>query len=237
MKIIKVHDYQAMSNIASDLVISAIKNKPSLVLGLATGSTPEGLYKNLITNKDISWKNVTTFNLDEYIGLKPDNKMSYHYYMNEKLFKHIDINKTNTFIPSGLGDISKNVTLYDKLIDQRGGIDLQILGIGENAHIAFNEPGANPEAGTSKIKLTSSTINANASYFKNKKTVPTEAISMGIRKILEAKKIILLAAGPKKARAIRDMIKGVVDIKTPASFLQKHQDVTIIVDKAASHLI
>lgn len=233
MKLITVKNYDEMSKVAADIIADQVNKKPNSVLGLATGGTPEGMYA-LLAKMPIDWNSIKTFNLDEYIGIPSEHEMSYRTYMNNNLFNKIDINITNTFVPSGQGDIEKNGIEYDRMIDEEGGIDLQVLGIGENAHIAFNEPGSDPKAGTREVKLTDETIQANSRYFASKDDVPKTAISMGIASILKAKKIILLASGPKKAEAIRLTIEGEISKDVPSSFLRNHPDVTIIADEAAT---
>lgn len=240
MEVIIVKDHEEMSKVAAQFFKNQIKKKANSILGLATGGTPERMYELLIdANKsgDISFKDIKTFNLDEYIGIPREHAMSYFTYMNENLFNHIDIKKENTSVPNGNGDIEKNGKEYDEKISKLGGIDLQVLGIGENAHIAFNEPGAKENEGTHEVKLTESTINANSRYFASKDEVPKTAITMGIGSILKAKKIILIASGSKKANAIRSTVEGSISELVPSSFLQKHQDVTIIVDEEAGKLL
>lgn len=240
MEVIIVKDHEEMSKVAAQFFKDQIKKDAKSVLGLATGGTPERMYELLISaNKsgEISFKDVKTFNLDEYIGIPREHEMSYYTYMNENLFNHIDINKENTSVPNGNGDIAKNGKEYDEKIAKLGGIDLQVLGIGENAHIAFNEPGAKENEGTHEVKLTESTISANSRYFASKDDVPKTAITMGIGSILKAKKIILIASGAKKANAIRSTVEGTISELAPSSFLQKHPDVTIIVDEEAGKLL
>lgn len=233
MKVIIVKNYDEMSKEAAKIVSDQIEKNSKSVIGLATGGTPEGMYKELI-NKRLSWKDVTTFNLDEYVGIPKEHPLSYYTYMYENLFNHIDIKHENVFIPNGNGDINKNGKEYDELIQKHNGVDLQVLGIGENAHIAFNEPGSSFTAGTREVELTESTINANARYFASKDEVPKTAISMGIGTLMKAKKIILLASGTKKMFAIKDTIEGPITEKVPGSILQKHPDVTIIIDEDAA---
>lgn len=240
MKLIVVKNYKEMSARAAQFFNEQIKNKPNSILGLATGGTPEGMYARLIdANKkhETDWSRITTFNLDEYIGIPQTHEMSYFTYMNEKLFNHVNIDKVNTHIPNGNGDIAKNGKEYDALIERMGGIDLQVLGIGENAHIAFNEPGSAGNAGTREVKLTDSTISANSRYFASKNDVPKTAITMGIGSIMKAKKIILLASGSKKAFAIKDTFEAEVSDKVPSSFLQNHSDVTVICDEEAAAML
>lgn len=189
-----------------------MERNPKLVLGLATGSTPEGMYRELIRlhkEEGLDFSNITTLNLDEYVGIEEEHPNSYHYFMRDTFFNHININLDNTFIPNGKTENPEEYCKeYDKLIEEKGGIDLQILGIGENGHIAFNEPDEELNIGTSIVKLTESTIEANARFFDNIEDVPKTAISMGIGSIMKAKKIILLANGKKKANVIKELLNA-----------------------------
>ncbi|WEK83079.1 MAG: glucosamine-6-phosphate deaminase [Mycoplasma sp.] len=240
IKIIKVKDYQEISTTGADIIRQAINKKHNLVMCFATGSSPVGMYKELIKlnkAKKVDFSQVTSFNLDEYVGLDKNNKCSYHYFMYDVLFNHINIKKENINLPNGIGDIKKNAKDYEALIAKKGGIDLMILGLGTNGHIAFNEPGSKIDEATREVKLTQSTIDSNKIYFDDEKDVPKTAISMGVGSIMKAKKIILLANGEHKADAIKAMIEGPVTSDCPASFLQKHKDVTVIIDiPAASKL-
>ena len=237
MQIIKVKNYQEMSNKAAEYIIQKVVQFPNCNLGLATGGTPIGTYQNLIEDHQkngTSYRDVTTFNLDEYIGLAASNKNSYHYFMNDQLFKHIDINPERTFIPRGdAADIQKECLRYEECIERHGGIDLQLLGIGSNGHIGFNEPGASFESNTHVVNLTQSTINANSRFFANKDEVPTKAITMGIATIMKSKEILLLASGSKKSEALFNLLNLEVNEGFPASILQKHPSVTIIADEEA----
>lgn len=237
MNIITVKNYHEMSTKASALVIDKINKLSNPTLGLATGSTPEGLYEQLIEAYDegkVSFKNVTTFNLDEYIGLDGEHPNSYRFFMNEKLFKHIDILAENTFIPNGVAnDLKAECESFEQLIKKNGGIDLQILGLGTNGHIAFNEPGTKFDSRTTVVDLTQETLEANVRFFDSIDEMPTQAVSMGIGSIMEAKEIILLVSGEAKAEALAQVIDGDVTEDLPASILQKHGQVTIIADEAA----
>lgn len=237
MEVIKTKDYEAMSEKACTIVKDAIKTKDHPVLGLATGSTPEGLYERLIqTYKtgQVSFEKVTTFNLDEYIGLSPEDENSYHYYMKEKFFKHIDLPIEQSNVPKGdTGDAGHACKDYEALIRDAGHVDLQILGLGVNGHIAFNEPGTPFDSRTQVVDLTQSTRDANARFFDSMDDVPTQAITMGIESIMESKEIILLASGMKKADAVAKLINGDVSEAFPASILQKHPNVTVIADEEA----
>ncbi|WHY87590.1 glucosamine-6-phosphate deaminase [Neobacillus novalis] len=237
MKMIEVENYQQMSEKAAEYIIDKVTNVPSMKLGLATGGTPVGTYKHLIEDyqkNGTSYRNVTTFNLDEYIGLSGENKNSYRYYMNDMFFNHIDINKGKTHIPQGdVSDIQKECLRYEELIAENGGIDLQILGIGGNGHIGFNEPGTSFHSKTHIVDLAPSTIEANARFFNQLEEVPTKAITMGISTIMKSKEILLLVSGESKKEALDKLINGPVDESFPASILKNHPRVTIIADKAA----
>jgi glucosamine-6-phosphate deaminase len=237
MKIIEAKDYQDMSKIAADYIIKKLCTFPKLKLGLATGGTPIGIYSNLIADhrkNGTSYRGVTSFNLDEYAGLSADDRNSYRYYMNHNFFDHIDIQKNNTFVPRGdVDDIQRECAAYEDLIQKHNGIDLQILGIGENGHIGFNEPGTSFESETHVVALTASTRKANARYFNSLDEVPTKAITMGIGTIMKSKEILLLISGEQKSKALNRLLTGNVDESFPASVLKKHQYVTIIADKAA----
>ena len=241
MKIVKVSNYQEMSEWAGKQVVEKVKSVRQPILGLATGSTPEGLYQYLITankNQEVSFENVTTFNLDEYVGLDANNPNSYRYFMKEKLFDQIDIDPKRTYLPNGTAaDIEQECLDYEALIKKTGVIDLQILGLGVNGHIAFNEPGTSFTSRTQRTDLVEDTIEANARFFENKADVPTQAITMGIETIMESKEIILLASGKNKAEAVKQLFEGKVTEDFPASILQKHPNVTIVIDEAAASLL
>ncbi|MGZ9800585.1 glucosamine-6-phosphate deaminase [Mycoplasma sp. AC1221] len=240
MKVIIKENSDLQAKYAADLIADAIKSRPNLNICFATGNSPIKTYQLLIQkyqNKEISFKDVTTFNLDEYVGIDIKNPCSYHYFMFNTLFNYIDVDKSNINLPNGIGNIGLNAKKYEKLIAEKGGIDLMILGIGINGHIAFNEPGSKINDITREVILSESTINANKKYFNNIKLVPKTAISMGIGTILKAKKIILLADGDSKADAITKTINGPVCSDVPASFLQTHNDVTIILDSKAAKLL
>ncbi|WP_105618854.1 glucosamine-6-phosphate deaminase [Vallitalea okinawensis] len=238
MRIYVVNSYDEMSKQAANIVASQVTLKPNSVLGLATGGTPVGMYKQLVEmyqKGDVDFKQVTTFNLDEYYPLSRENANSYYHYMYTNLFKHINVPGDHINIPNGMAkDVIVECQTYEKNIESAGGIDLQVLGIGPNGHIGFNEPDVKFEAGTHLVKLDEHTIEANARFFDSKEEVPTEAISMGIRTIMRAKKIILLANGESKAKVIKEMVSGDISPKVPASILQLHGDVTVIVDQEAA---
>lgn len=241
MRVIITVNYDEMSKKAAEIVKKQIKEKPNTVLGLATGSTPLGMYKHLIEmykRGEIDFSNVITFNLDEYIGLSPDHPQSYHYFMFHNFFNHINIKKENVHIPNGIAeDLEEECRKYEEEIEKAGGIDLQILGIGINGHIGFNEPDESIETKTHVVTLTEKTINANKRFFKSAEEVPRKAITMGLGSIMKAKKIVLLASGKNKAEAIKETIKGQLTTKVPATVLALHHDVTIIIDKEAASLI
>lgn len=241
MRIIVVDSYEEMSKKAAMMVASQVMLKPDSVLGLATGDTPLGMYKELISlyNKnEVDFKEVTTFNLDEYYGLNRENSESYYSYMINNLFKHININMENINVPNGMAkDVEATCAGYEDKIKEAHGIDMQVLGIGGNGHIGFNEPNVNFEAQTHLVNLDEETIEANSRFFDSVEDVPVKAISMGIKTIMNSKKIILLANGISKAEAIERALKGKISPKVPASILQLHNDVTIILDKEAASLL
>ncbi len=237
MKLIVCENYAEMSKAGADIIAELLKSKPECVLGLATGSTPVGMYQELAKmNKagEITFKNVTSFNLDEYYPLAPDHDQSYRYFMNHNLFDHVDIDKAKTHVPDGLAaDPDAMGKAYDEAIEAAGGIDLQVLGLGPNGHIAFNEPEAELYAGTHKTSLTDSTIEANARFFESKADVPTHAVTMGIGSIMKARKIIVLANGKVKHPVVEKMLSGRITTMCPGTLLLAHADVTLIVDKDA----
>jgi len=241
MRVIITNSYDEMSKEAAKIVAGQIYLKPDSVLGLATGSTPLQMYKKLIAVHEmvgLDFSQVTSFNLDEYIGMSPDNPQSYHYFMKHNFFDFINIKPENIFIPDGMAeDIDAEGKRYDALIEEKGGIDLQILGIGRNAHIGFNEPDIKFEATTHKVKLDDETIEANSRFFENESEVPRYAISMGIKTIMLAKKVVLLASGSNKAEAVYNAVYGSISPSAPASILQLHRDVTVIVDREAGALL
>ncbi|MGG4201935.1 glucosamine-6-phosphate deaminase [Peribacillus frigoritolerans] len=237
MNIIQVQDYTEMSRKAAEIVIGKVKGNPNIKLGLATGGTPKGMYNNLIEDhlrNHTSYEHVTSFNLDEYIGLKPNDPNSYHFYMDDSLFTHININKEHTHLPNGTADDTNGeCQRYDEMIDSVGGIDLQILGIGQNGHIGFNEPGTSFTSGTHVVTLEDSTRQANARYFDSIDEVPTHAVTMGISTIMKSKEILLLISGEEKAETLKKLIHGDISEEFPASILKKHNSVTIIADQKA----
>ena len=213
--------------------INKINENPRCVLGLATGSSPLGIYQNLINaykNGEVSFKDVTTFNLDEYLGLEGTHDQSYRYFMNVNLFNHIDINKENTHVPSGFVKDDNEAALYDKMIAASGGIDIQLLGLGSDGHIAFNEPGTPFNTLTHIAELTEQTITDNSRFFEKIEDVPTHACTMGLQSIMNARKIVLIATGKNKADVVRKLIFGEVSLDLPCSILKNHPNVTIYVD-------
>lgn len=241
MRIIVCENYELLSKKAAQIVGSQMILEPNSVLGLATGSTPVGMYKNLIKMFEeglIDFSKIKTFNLDEYYKLPIDNDQSYHYFMDENLFNHININRDNIHIPNGMADdIEGECVSYDKMIDDNGGIDIQVLGIGNNAHIGFNEPTINFNKGTHIVTLDESTREANARFFNSLEEVPTNAITMGTGSIFKSKKILLLASGKGKAEAIYNTVHGKVTPEVPSSILQFHKDVILVLDKDAASLL
>jgi glucosamine-6-phosphate deaminase len=238
MRIIVVNNYEEMSKKAAAMVASQITLKPNSILGLATGDTPFGMYEELVRmykEKQLDFSEVKSFNLDEYFGLDKNNNQSYYYFMMKNLFNHVNIKKENTNIPNGMTEnTEEECKNYDKRIDEAGGIDIQILGIGVNGHIGFNEPDVNFEAGTHLVSLDEKTIESNSRFFNSIDEVPTKALSMGIKTIMNSKKIVLLASGAAKADAIAKAVNGKISPELPASVLQLHRDVTVIIDKDAA---
>ena len=231
MRIVKTKTYEEMSAIAAGIIGGQVLLKPNCVLGLATGSSPIGAYKDLVKSYEdgiLDFSEVRTVNLDEYCGLDDTNPNSYRYFMNDNLFDHVNIDKANTHVPNGhAGDLEEEAVRYESFIQSLGGIDLQLLGIGHNGHIGFNEPADNFPATVHTVQLTESTINANSRLFERREDVPTQAITMGIGTIMKAKKILLIA-GPDKAEIVEKACFGKVTPEVPASVLQLHPDVTVI---------
>ena len=237
VKIIRTKDYADMSRKAANIISAQIIMKPNCVLGLATGSSPVGTYKQLIEwykKGDLDFSQVTSVNLDEYKGLSPENDQSYRYFMNTNLFDHVNIDKTRTFVPDGLeADSEKACNDYNAVIRKQGGVDLQLLGLGHNGHIGFNEPGAAFEKETHCVDLTESTIEANKRFFESEDDVPRQAYTMGIKNIMQAKKILVVVSGEDKADILKEVLYGPITPEVPASILQLHNDVTIVADEAA----
>lgn len=241
MELMKVRNYKELSERVGEMVIEKVNTLEKPVLGLATGSTPEGLYEYIINQykaEKVSFEHVVTFNLDEYVGLEKEDINSYNYYMNEKLFKHIGIPAHQTYLPNGNAlDLNEEAINYEKRIKQAGNIDLQILGLGLNGHIGFNEPGTPFTSRTHIVQLDESTRQANARFFISLDEVPTQAITMGIETIMESEQIVLLVSGEGKAGALKRVVNGEVSEEFPASILQRHNNVIIIADEAACKLL
>ena len=237
MKVI-IDSAQNIAAMAAQQYVALLKRKPNAILGGATGSTPLGLYAELVRqNKagEISFKDASSFNLDEYVGLDGTHDQSYRYFMDHNLFDHIDIDKSRTRVPSGI-DVS-DPAAYDKEIEAAGGVDLQLLGIGNNGHIGFNEPGTPFGSLTHIVELTESTREANKRFFKSIDEVPTHAVTMGVKTVMQARSIILMAIGPAKAPIMKEMLQGPVTENVPASVLQLHPDVTVYMDYEAAKLL
>ncbi|MCQ2449688.1 MAG: glucosamine-6-phosphate deaminase [Clostridia bacterium] len=241
VKVFVADNYEDLSVKAAAVMADVIKADPKCILGLATGTSPIGLYNELIRmNQEnaISFADVKTYNLDEYYPLAAENDQSYRYFMNEHLFNHVNINIANTHVLNGLAeDWQKECTDYDLEIEKAGGIDIQLLGIGNNGHIGFNEPGRDFIRGTHRVELTESTITANSRLFNSIDEVPRAALTMGVGNIMAAKKVLLIANGPKKAQAIKDTLEGEITPYCQASLLQLHPDVTFVIDKEAAALL
>ena len=240
MRICRATDYNDMSRKAAQIILAQIIMKPNCVLGLATGSSPIGTYKQLIEwyNKDeLDFSEVTSINLDEYKGLSPEDPQSYRYFMNTYLFDHVNIDKNRTFVPDGLAtDSEKSCAEYNANILKQGGIDLQLLGIGRNGHIGFNEPCDSFPVTTHCVELTESTIQANSRLFDSVDEVPRQAYTMGIGTIMAAKQVLVVVSGEDKAQIVRDAFFGPVTPEVPASILQFHPNAVAIVDEAAFSL-
>lgn len=237
MKIVKASDYYHMSRMAANIISAQVIIKPNCVLGLATGSTPVGAYEQLIRwyeKGDLDFSEVTSINLDEYKGLAPDNDQSYRYFMQKHLFNHINIRPEHTYVPNGLEpDPNKACADYNEIIHSAGGIDLQLLGLGHNGHIGFNEPGSAFEKETHCVDLAQSTIDANARFFQSMDEVPKQAYTMGIKTIMQAKKILVAVSGKDKAAIVKEAFFGPITPSVPASVLQLHNDVILVGDEDA----
>ena len=237
MRIIKAKDYDDLSRKAANIISAQVLLKPDCVLGLATGSTPIGTYKQLIEwyeKGDLDFSAAKSVNLDEYRGLTKDNDQSYYYFMYNNLFKHININMENTNVPDGTEpDSEKECFRYENVIEAYGGVDLQLLGLGHNGHIGFNEPDKDFAQTTHCVDLTQSTIEANKRFFASIDDVPKQAYTMGIGTIMKARKILLVVSGADKAQILHDVLCGPVTPEVPASILQLHSDVIVVADEAA----
>ncbi|MFQ6615591.1 MAG: glucosamine-6-phosphate deaminase [Fidelibacterota bacterium] len=249
MLVIVKDDFETMSKEAARIVVDRLRKKPNLVLGLATGSTPLGLYEELVrlhNDEGLDFSQVITFNLDEYVGLRPDHDQSYHYFMWKNLFDHINVNPANVHIPQGMfvdaaidsagtdPMIETYCKWYEEEIWRLGGLDLQILGIGSNGHIAFNEPGSSLGSRTRIKTLTEKTRQDNSRFFDSIEEVPRYAITMGIGTIMDAREVILLASGKEKAEAVEFSVEGPITAMCPASMLQMHRKAIVIIDKEAA---
>lgn len=240
MNIIKADNYDDMSRKAANIISAQVILKPDCVLGLATGSSPLGLYSHLVERYrqgDLDFSRTKSVNLDEYLGLTHDNPQSYYYFMNENLFRQINIVPENTHVPDGMAkDADKACADYEQMIQSLGGVDLQLLGLGNNGHIAFNEPGTAFEQTTHCVDLTESTIQANSRFFDKLEDVPTQAYTMGIKSIMMARKIVIIVSGKGKADIVHKAFFGPVTTSVPASVLQLHPDVTLVADAEALSL-
>lgn len=238
MQIIKVKNYQDLGRKAASVIAAQVILKNHCVLGLATGATPLGIYEQLIEwyqKGDLDFFGVSSVNLDEYVGLSAENVQSYRHFMDENLFNHINIGKDNIHLPNGLAkDLEKECVKYDLLIEKLGGIDLQLLGLGHNGHIGFNEPNEAFKKQTHCVELKESTRRANARFFKDNEEVPKHAITMGIKSIMQAKRIVLCVSGEHKAEILHQVLNGPITPAVPGSILQIHPNLTVIVDAEAA---
>lgn len=235
MEVVTAEDYDGMSKKAAEFIYEAIEKKPDITLGLATGSTPQKMYRYLaemLNENNIDLSKVHTVNLDEYVGLDEDNSQSYHYFMLEEFFNKVDIPLENTHIPDGKSeDLEAEVENYEKIIEDLGGIDLQLLGVGRNGHIGFNEPGTPFDSRTQVVELTDVTIKDNSRFFEKIEDVPTRALSMGLETIMDAKSILFLASGEVKRDAVNALVNGEISEEIPVTILQKHPALTVMLDK------
>jgi glucosamine-6-phosphate deaminase len=233
-----VEDYKTLSDRAAEVVIQKIREKPDSTIGFATGGTPKGLYSQLIKAHEesgLDFSKLTTFNLDEYVGLSPEHQQSYAYYMWSTLFDHVNVTESQVYIPHGMAeDIDAHCQWYERRIEEAGGIDLQILGIGANGHIAFNEPGSSLASRTREKTLASKTVRDNARYFEESDMVPEYAITMGVGTIMEADEVLLLASGERKAEAMKKTLEGHLTAMIPASMVQMHRFAHVIIDEGAA---
>ena len=241
MRIICCKDYEDVSRKAANIIAAQIYLKPDCVLGLATGSSPVGTYKELIAKYeagDLDFSQVKTANLDEYVGLPKDHDQSYAYFMRSNLFDHVNIDQANCNIPNGMNpNAEEECARYDAVVGTLGGTDLQLLGLGPNGHIGFNEPCDEFVNGTNKVELTKATIDANQRFFEKREDVPTFAYTMGIGTIMKAKRVLMVVNGEKKAQAVKDCFFGPIKPQAPGSILQLHPDFTLIADEAALSLV
>ena len=241
MRLIRAKDYNDVSRKAANIIAAQIYLKPDCVLGLATGSTPIGLYRCLVEDYEagaLSFKDVTSFNLDEYRGLDPQHDQSYRYFMNHNLFDHININKENTSVPCGTAeDLQAECERYEQLVEQTGGVDIQLLGLGHDGHIGFNEPGSDDTTVTRQVHLDELTRSDAAPAFGGIENVPTTAITMGVATIMGAREVALMAWGEKKASIVKKAVQGPVTVDVAASYLQKHPNAKFLLDKGAASLL
>ncbi|MCH5163391.1 MAG: glucosamine-6-phosphate deaminase [Clostridiales bacterium] len=236
MKIYRAKDYEGMSRKAADIVAARVILDPNCVLGLATGSTPVGMYKQLVrryNEGELDFSFVKTVNLDEYVGLAQTHEQSYRYFMQKNLFDHINIDPKNTHVPDGISDPEEECIRYNRVLNGFRDIDIQVLGLGHNGHIGFNEPGDCFQKDTHIVNLQQSTIDANSRFFASRNDIPKRAITMGIRQIMQAKTILMLVSGEGKADIIKEAFLGPVTPRVPASVLQLHPNVILVGDKAA----
>ncbi|MDO5411749.1 MAG: glucosamine-6-phosphate deaminase [Lachnospiraceae bacterium] len=237
MRIIRAKDYADMSRKAANIIRAQVTMKPDSVLGLATGGSPEGIYKELVAaynNGDVDFSEITSINLDEYKGMPRENEQSYWYFMHDHFFNHVNVRPQKINVPDGTNlNSEEECARYDQLIEAKGGIDLQLLGIGFDGHIGFNEPADTFTLGTHCVDLEESTIEANKRYFEKKEDVPRQAYTMGIKAIMQAKKVVMVVSGSGKADIVRQAFFGPVTPQVPASILQMHPDFTLIGDEEA----
>ncbi len=239
MKKVVFDNYEQLSKSAAEFVAAEINSKPGFVLGLPTGGTPVGMYKNLAEmnkNGKVDFADVTTFNLDEYLGLERSHDQRYWYFMNENLYSKVNLKPENTNVPNGVAaDMDAETKAYDKKIEDMGGLDLMVLGIGPNGHIGFNEPDSYLIAPTHTVTLTQATIDANARFFESIDDVPKMAVTMGVGNIMKAKKILMLISGANKKAVAKALNEGIVTPENPATLLLLHPDVTVLIDKDADN--
>lgn len=237
MKIAMARDYEEMSRMAAEAVCDTIRRNPTAVLGLPTGQTPEGMYRWLVRTyekKEADFSRITTFNLDEYVGLEPEHPASYHHFMKANFWSRVNCDPAKTFIPNGMArDIERECLLYDRRLEAAGGIDLLVLGLGGNGHIGFNEPGTFLEMKTHRVLLSEATRKANSIYFPAQEPVPLESITMGMEAIMGARRILLLVSGGRKRDILKQALSGRISTELPASLLQLHRDVMLIADEEA----
>ena len=236
MKVIVAENHEEVSHLAADILEETVRANPCCTLGLATGSSPVGMYRELsrrCREEGLDFSRVHSVNLDEYVGLAPTHEQSYRYFMDSNLFDHINIDKANTYVAKGTGNAEENLREFNAVLD-RTDIDVQVLGVGPDGHLGFNEPGDVFYMGTHVVDLTDSTIDANKRFFAHREDVPKQAITLGMGGIMRAKKVVLLAFGENKADAVRAMVHGEIDPKCQASILKVHGDVVVLLDKAAA---